>query len=122
MIPLTIQKPELIPHRQIPVLHYPFRTEELCWGGEHTARKIANTIAHRQRMAYNGQFSLRTPCFPPVPSVFDLSRGTINLGKRNTDEMAYLVRQGQEVIVEEDGGCRNQIILVAIARSQSQEQ
>jgi len=39
----------------------------------------------------------------------------------NTDEMAYLVRQCQEVVVEENGGGRNCIILVTIARSQSQK-
>ena len=34
--------------------------------------------------------------------------------------MAHLVRQGQEEVIEEDGGGRNCIVLVAIARSQLQ--
>jgi len=46
--------------------------------------------------------------------------GTINLAKSNTDDVAYLVRQGQEVVVEEDGRHRHTIILVGISRSQSQ--
>jgi len=41
--------------------------------------------------------------------------------KGNTDEMAYLVRQGQEVVIKEDGGGRERIILVTITRSQSQK-
>jgi hypothetical protein len=42
-IPLTIQPPELISHRKIPVLYYPFRKGELCCRGELTTMKIANT-------------------------------------------------------------------------------
>ena len=34
----------------------------------------------------------------------------------NTDDMTYLVRQGQEVVVEEDGCRRYPIILVVIPR------
>ena len=45
----------------------------------------------------------------------------MNLAKRNANDMAYLVRQGQEVVVEEDGyGC-HRIILVGIPHSQSQK-
>ena len=29
---------------------------------------------------------------------------TINLAKGNTDVMAHLVRQGQKMVIEEDGG------------------
>ena len=36
--------------------------------------------------------------------------------------MAHLVRKGQEVVIEEDGGGRNCIILVMIARSQLKNQ
>ena len=36
------------------------------------------------------------------------------------DDMTHLVRQGQEVVVEEDGGGPNFIILVAITCSQLQ--
>jgi len=46
----------------------------------------------------------------------------MNLAKRNADEVAYLVRQGQEVVIEENGGGRNYIILVTIARYQLQKQ
>jgi len=45
MIPLTIQKPDLVCDRQVPVLYHPFRQDELYYRGERTARKIANTIA-----------------------------------------------------------------------------
>jgi len=38
--------------------------------------------------------------------------------KRRANDMAYLVRQGQKEVIEEDGGGRNYIILVAISRSQ----
>ena len=31
----------------------------------------------------------------------------INLARRNADDMAYLVRQGQKEVIEEDGGGRN---------------
>ena len=43
-IPLTTQQPDLICHRQVPVLCYPLRKEELCRRGERTVRKIANTV------------------------------------------------------------------------------
>ena len=46
----------------------------------------------------------------------------MNLAKRDANEMAYLVRQGQEVIVVENGGSRNYIVLVTIARYQLQRQ
>ena len=45
----------------------------------------------------------------------------MNMAKRNTDDMAYLVRQGQEVVVEEDCRSRHAIILAKIYRSQSQK-
>ena len=41
--------------------------------------------------------------------------------KRNANEMTYLVCQGQQEVVEEDGSDRNPIILVVIARNESQE-
>ena len=39
----------------------------------------------------------------------------------NANDMTYLVRQGQEEVIEEDGGGRNCIILVTIGRSKSQK-
>jgi len=45
----------------------------------------------------------------------------MNLARGNADEMAYLVRKGQKEVIEEDGRGRKCIILVAIARSQSQK-
>ena len=39
---------------------------------------------------------------------------------RNVNDVAHLVRQGQEEVIEEDGRDRNCIILAKIARSQSQ--
>jgi len=41
------------------------------------------------------------------------------VARGNTHDMAYLVGQGQKEVIEEDGGGRNSIILVAITRSQS---
>jgi len=41
----------------------------------------------------------------------------MNLTKGNTDGMAYLVRQGQKEVIEEDGCGRECIMLDAIARS-----
>jgi hypothetical protein len=39
----------------------------------------------------------------------------------NTNDMAYFVRQGQQEVIEEDGGGRNRIILASIVHSQSQK-
>ena len=33
--------------------------------------------------------------------------GLINLAKGNTNVMAHLVRQGQKIVIEEDGDVRN---------------
>jgi len=44
------------------------------------------------------------------------------VAKRSANEVAYLVPQGQEEVIEEDGGGCNYIILMATARSQSEEQ
>ena len=44
----------------------------------------------------------------------------MNLAKRNTDDAAYLVCKGQEVVVEVDGCDRQCIILVVILRYQLQ--
>ena len=50
--------------------------------------------------------------------IFD---GRVNKrGKKNANDVARLVRQGQKEVIEEDGGDRNCIILATIARSQSQ--
>ena len=45
----------------------------------------------------------------------------MNVAKRNTNDMAYLVRQGQEVVVEEDGYDCRCIILAEMSRSQSKK-
>jgi len=37
----------------------------------------------------------------------------MNLAGESGDKMAYLIPKGQQVVVEEDGGGRNSIILVA---------
>jgi len=37
----------------------------------------------------------------------------MNPGKGGVDDVTYLIPQGQQVVVEEDGGDRNSIILVA---------
>jgi len=44
----------------------------------------------------------------------------ISVVNGNANEMAHLVGQGQKEVIEEDGGDRNCIILIAISRSQSQ--
>ena len=41
--------------------------------------------------------------------------------KGSANDVAYLVRQGQQEVIEEDGGSRGYIILVVISRSQEQE-
>ena len=41
----------------------------------------------------------------------------IKLVKNNSDDMAYLVRKGQQKIVEEDDGDRNYVILAVIFHS-----
>jgi hypothetical protein len=43
-VSLTVQPPELIYHRKVPVLRHPFRKEDLGCRGERTVMKIANTI------------------------------------------------------------------------------
>jgi len=43
----------------------------------------------------------------------------MNLAKGNADYTTHLVRQSQKEVIEEDGGGRNFIILVAIAHFQS---
>ena len=43
--------------------------------------------------------------------------GSINVARGNTGDVAYLIRKGQEVVIEEDGGGRNFIVLAAIAHS-----
>ena len=44
--------------------------------------------------------------------------GTISPAKNSISYVAYLIRQGQQVVVEEDGGDRHLIILVAIPYSE----
>jgi len=46
--------------------------------------------------------------------ILSLAGEVVNLAKRNTNGMAYLVCQGQQVVVEEDGCDRHRIILVVI--------
>ena len=41
-------------------------------------------------------------------------KGRINVEKGNSDDMAYLVAQGEKEVIEEDGGGRNRITLVPI--------
>ena len=45
----------------------------------------------------------------------------ISVAKGNANGVAYLVRQGQKVVIEEDGGDRDCIILIVIPRAQSQK-
>jgi len=48
--------------------------------------------------------------------------GRVNkCGERGIDDVAYLIRQGQKEVVEEDGCGRNSVILVEIACSQEQK-
>jgi hypothetical protein len=64
------------------------------------------------------------PAYPKISShtkrTQSSTEGTMNPAKGNADGMAYLVLQGQEEVVEEDGSYRNWIILVTIFHSQSQ--
>jgi hypothetical protein len=52
--------------------------------------------------------------------ILSFTGGTINLAKGNTDGMAYLVPQGQKVVIEAEGGGRNCVILGATTHSRSQ--
>jgi len=45
----------------------------------------------------------------------------MSLERSSTDGTTCLIRQGQQVIVEEDGGDRHYIILVVIPHSESQK-
>lgn len=47
--------------------------------------------------------------------------GTISLLKWNANEIVYLVLQGQQPVVEVDGGHRDPIILAVISHSELQE-
>jgi len=58
--------------------------------------------------------------FPPCQPYLIFHRRDNKCGERNTNGIAYLVRQGQKEVIEEDGRGRNCIILVEIARSQPQ--
>jgi hypothetical protein len=44
----------------------------------------------------------------------------MDLTKGYADDVAYLVRQGQQEVIEEDGGDRGRIILVSIPHQYSQ--
>jgi hypothetical protein len=46
--------------------------------------------------------------------------GTISLTKGNSNKIAYLVRQGQQEVLEEDSGGCNCVILPIIDRSLAQ--
>ena len=47
--------------------------------------------------------------------------GPISLMRSNMNGIVYLVRQGQQEVVEEDGGGRHSIILAAISHSEPQK-
>jgi hypothetical protein len=64
LILLTIQPPDLKSHRKVPVLCCPFRKEEVCCGGERTARKIANTTTS----SINGAQRVIIPAHPMISS------------------------------------------------------
>jgi len=40
----------------------------------------------------------------------------MRVAKRNTNDVAYLIRQGQKKVIEQEGGGRDYMILVVIAR------
>jgi len=44
----------------------------------------------------------------------------MNLTKGSADDVAYLVRQGQKEVVEEDGGGCSRVILIRMIRFQPQ--
>ena len=47
--------------------------------------------------------------------------GLISLMRSNADNIVYLIRQGQQEVVEEDGGGRHGKILAKIPHSESQK-
>ena len=59
-----------------------------------------------------------TPCIPhdflPFQAYLIFHRRVISLAKGNTGNMTYLVRQGQQEVIEEDGGDRNYVVLVVV--------
>jgi hypothetical protein len=65
------------------------------------------------------QLEVTLPTNPMISSrtkrIRPFAGGVINLAKNNASETAYLVRQGQQEVVEEDGGDRNYVILVVIS-------
>jgi hypothetical protein len=106
-IPLTIQIPEVISYRKVPILRYPLRKEELCCGGGRTTRKITNTITSLASAVRQA-----TPhAYPMISSrakhIRSIAGGAVNSAKGDANHMAYLVRQGQEEVIEENGGDRN---------------
>ena len=62
-----------------------------------------------------------SPCIPHdfLPCQAYLIFATVNLAKGGSDEMVYLVCQGQQEVVKENGGDRDSIILVVILHTES---
>jgi len=65
------------------------------------------------------------PAYPmisfPSKHIRSFTGGVMNLAEDYNDDMAYLIRQGQKEVIEEDGGGGKRIILVAILYSQPQK-
>ena len=59
------------------------------------------------------------PTYPMISSrakrIRSFAEEAINLAKENTNDMTYLIRQGQEVVIEDNGGSGRLIILVVIS-------
>jgi hypothetical protein len=114
MIPLTIQKPDLISYLKVPVLRYPFRKEELYFGGERTTRKIPTTITSLRNSPRRAILCAYPMIWTRTKRIRSIAGGTINSAEGHANRTAYLVRQGQQEVIEEDCGDRNCIILIPI--------
>ena len=71
--PLTVQQRDLISDRQVFVLHYPFR-QDRGLSEVNVPQGKSRALSDFQRMPYDERLSQRTPRFPPLPTVSDLSQ------------------------------------------------
>jgi hypothetical protein len=88
--------------------------------GGRTARKIAKTITLSMNATQQVIISAYSMISPHTKRIRSFTEGTINPAKVGVNDIAYLVPQSQQEVVEEEGGNRNCIILVVIPHAESQ--
>jgi hypothetical protein len=111
---LTIHKPGLISYLKVPVLRYLFRKEELCFGGERTKRKTPTTITSLRNSPRRAILCAYPMIWTRTKRIRSIAGGVINSAEGYANRAAYLVRQGQQEVIEEDCGDRNCIVLFPI--------